>query len=60
MKGFRFTFWADVLPSNRAVIVSLVHLSLSPATLAATVKRPAALAAMPAGCPAFVDRHHLT
>lgn len=37
MKGFRFTFWADVLPSNAAVIVSLVHLSFSPST----VKRPA-------------------
>lgn len=37
MKGFAFTIWADVLPSNTAVIVSLVHLSFSPST----VKRPA-------------------
>lgn len=39
-KGFKFIFSTDVLPSNTAVIVGLVHLSFSRSILVLTVKRP--------------------
>lgn len=40
-KGFKFIFSTDVLPSNTAVIVGLVHLSFRRSILVLTVKRPA-------------------